>query len=144
MTEFFLFWWIIFNQTKYFFLSMCLIHQAFVAHILWYQKNMELTIRVGKNTNFIQRPKLRKNMQFSMVADIYMARWNSDEMKVFIVVWERWERRLGDVKINVSGNILFFLKHVWIIKSKCKLLQSSNCCSWNITNNIKVIILFTS
>ncbi len=37
----------------------CLIHPAFLAHIVWYSENME-----EKQLSFIQRLKLSRNMQF--------------------------------------------------------------------------------
>ncbi len=44
-----------------------LIHQAFVAYVIWYSENME------ENTaQFFQRLKLSKIMQFGADADIYM------------------------------------------------------------------------
>jgi len=38
-------------------------HQAFMAHLVWYGENLKLTLEEEQN-NFIQRPKLSKNMQY--------------------------------------------------------------------------------
>ncbi len=46
-----------------------LIHHVFMAHIFWYNENME-----ENQLNIIQRLKLSKNVQFDADADFYMTK----------------------------------------------------------------------
>ncbi len=43
-----------------------------MAHTVWHSENMEIMLEEEITPEFIQRPKLSKNMPFSANADIYM------------------------------------------------------------------------